>query len=171
MGGDIANKVREVYPCRLISVVMGGVGQGVTKGWSSVSFDHEAFAKSLERGDGLKMFFNVPDGFGSQELPDVLKEVANDMFKKGQNEKALAAVVRAYEGLEVSEESLLENGVPSLFIVGENDPEHPTVLALQDVMKNARIVVIPDADHLQAGAHPDFISSAVEFMKSHSKRR
>lgn len=167
MGGDIANKVRERHPSRLITATMGGVGRGVTKGWTTSDFDHIKIAESLERGEGLKVLFSEPDGAGRRRLsPDELDKM-NQRFMKGQDQFALAAVIRAYADLEVSEESLRNNAVPTLVVVGEHDSEKPTVDELKNVMKNMGVEVVLDTDHFTAGVRPEFIRSVLEFLKSH----
>ena len=91
----------------------------------------------------------------------------NQRFMKGQDQQALAAVMRAYGDLEVSEESLRNNTVPTLIAVGEHDPEKPTVDELRGVMKNMCVKVVPDVDHFRAGLTQEFIQTVVEFLKAH----
>jgi pimeloyl-ACP methyl ester carboxylesterase len=95
----------------------------------------------------------------------------NATAMKGQDPLALAAVVRAYADLEVSEESLKNNAVPTLVIVGDKDPEKPTADELKSVMKNLRVVVIRDADHFSAGQRPEFVRSTLEFLETHRRKR
>ena len=143
------------------------VGRGVTKGWTTSDFDHIKIAESLEGGEGLKVLFAQPGGAGRRRLtPEELDEM-NQRFMEGQDPLALAAVIRAYADLEVLEESLKDNRVPTLVVVGEHDPEKPTTDELKSVMKNVRVEVVSDADHFTAGLRREFIQSVLEFLKSH----
>ena len=72
--------------------------------------------------------------------------------------------------LRGSEESLKNNTVPTLIVVGEHDPEKPTVDELRGVMKNMRIKVIPDVDHFGAGLEQEFIQTVVGFLKAHPEK-
>ena len=80
---------------------------------------------------------------------------------------SLAAVILAYSDLEVSDESLKRNTVPTLVVVGQDDPEKPTADELKKTMTNVRVEVIPDADHFKAGGRPEFFAAVLEFLKSH----
>lgn len=170
MGGDIANKVREMYPSRLLTVTMGGVGKGVTKGWTTSDFNYMEIAESLERGDGLKVLLGEPNGAGRRPLSASEIEEMNRTIMEGQDPLALAAVIRAYPDLEVSEESLTNNSVPTLVIVGQHDPEKPTVDELKKVMTKIHVKVIPDADHFTAGGRPEFFDAVTEFLNAHRSK-
>jgi pimeloyl-ACP methyl ester carboxylesterase len=99
MGGDIANKVRERHPLRLYTITMGGVGRGVLKGWTTSDFDYRRIAESRERGEGLKVLFREPNGAGRRTLSESEIEEWNNYFMQGQDQFALAAVIRAYPDL------------------------------------------------------------------------
>lgn len=170
MGGDIANRVRERHPSRVITVTMGGVGRGVAKGWTTSEFNVIKVAESLERGEGMKSLFREPGGAGTEIPSEAEIEKLNARFMEGQDPLALAAVIRAYARLEVSEESLKDNLVPTLVIVGEDDPEKPTVDELKRVMKNMRTVIIPGVDHSHAAVKPEFLRATVEFLEAHRDR-
>lgn len=167
VGGDIANKVRELHPSRVITATIGGVGRGVMKGWTTTDYDITNLADSLERGDGLKPLFGLPGGAGRKIPSKTEIEKINAQFMKGQDALALAAVLRGYSRLEVSEKSLKENRVPTLVIVGEHDPEKPTADELKRVMKNMRLVVIPEVDHFQAAGRLEFLRATIEFLNAH----
>jgi pimeloyl-ACP methyl ester carboxylesterase len=170
MGGDIANKARERHPSRLITVTLGGIGRGATSGWTTSDFNVLELARSLECGDGLKPLFREPGGAGRKIPPESEIEKMNARIMEGQDPLALAAVIRAYAGLEVSEESLENNSVPALAIVGEHDVERPSVDELKRVMKNLQVVIIQDADHFSAGVQPEFTQAVLAFLRTHRDR-
>ena len=170
MGGDTANKVRERYPDRLLSVTIGGAGRGVTKGWAAGDFDYLDLARSLERGEGFKAILRLPDALrkGTASAEEV--DAVNSTLMKGQDARALAALIRAYPELEVSEDSLRDNTVPTLMIVGEHDPERPTVEMLNGIMKRLQIVVLPGRNHLTALQDEQVLLSTLKFMRQHGKK-
>lgn len=170
MGGDIANKVRAMYPARLLTVTMGGVGKGVTKGWTTSDFDYMKIAESLEQGKGMAVLLKEPNGAGRRRLSASEIEETNRTIMEGQDPLALAAVIRAYPDLEVPEESLTNNSVPTLVIVGELDPEKPTIDELKQVMTKMQAKVIPDADHFQAGGKQEFFDTVIRFLNAHRSK-
>jgi pimeloyl-ACP methyl ester carboxylesterase len=58
--------------------------------------------------------------------------------------------------------------VPTLAIIGEINPRKDTVDALQEVMKNLRVVVIDGADHAEATGRPEFIAHVIDFLGQQS---
>ena len=85
---------------------------------------------------------------------------------EGNDPIALAAVLRGWDGFAVSEENLRANEVPTLAVVGANDPLKAKVDELEGVMSNLEIVVIPDEDH-GALSHPDFVVHVDEFLSKY----
>ncbi len=85
---------------------------------------------------------------------------------EGNDLKALAAVMRAWDGFAVSEANLRQNPVPTCAIVGEIDPLKAQVDALARVMKNLDVAVIPGADH-GALSNPQSAADVIEFLRRH----
>ena len=67
----------------------------------------------------------------------------------GNKGKVLATVVR-WKSLAVPKEKLKANKVPTLALIGKNDPLKESVDLLKDHMGNLKIVVINGADHMTA---------------------
>jgi hypothetical protein len=81
--------------------------------------------------------------------------------------KALAAAFRALRELAFSEEILRNNQVPTLALIGAIDPLKEDVDAMAAKMKNITEMVIPNSDHMNAFAKPEFIKDLKEFLAKH----
>ncbi len=99
---------------------------------------------------------------------DVIKQL-NRMLV-GDNGKALAAVVRSWKDLAVTDAQLKANRVPVLALIGEMDPIKKSVDDLKDRMANLQIVVIGGTDHMTAFVSPKFVKSLGAFLDEHSRR-
>jgi pimeloyl-ACP methyl ester carboxylesterase len=95
-------------------------------------------------------------------------EAINTMLTLMNDTKALAAVLRGFKGLAVADEKLKSNRVPTLALIGSDDPLKPGVDALNGQMTNLEVVVIKDTDHMTAFASPDFAKSLRAFLAKHS---
>jgi pimeloyl-ACP methyl ester carboxylesterase len=95
--------------------------------------------------------------------------MVNQMLAKSNDEKALAAVVRAFGDLTIDPQKLEANQVPTLAIIGELDPLKSGVDALKERMGGLKVVVIDGADHMTAVANPTFFKSLSEFLEQNSR--
>jgi pimeloyl-ACP methyl ester carboxylesterase len=139
MGGMIAAKLLTTHPDRMLTVTLGGHG-GLKEGEDMTAI--EALADSLDSGKGIKpLTLNDP--------------------------KALAAVCRSFKGLMISVAKLKENKVPALALIGELDPLKKGVDALEGNVPNLKIVVIKDADHMNAFGKDQFITELKSFLAAH----
>ena len=77
---------------------------------------------------------------------------------------ALAAVVHSMPDLEMSAELLRINEVPTLNIIGSDDPLKPGADALVGVMQEHRLHVIDGANHLNTLSSPEFIDTIRDFF-------
>jgi pimeloyl-ACP methyl ester carboxylesterase len=66
----------------------------------------------------------------------------------------------------VSESNLRENRVPTLALIGEIDPMRESVDALEAVMANVNIRVIPGAGHMNAFDAPEFTDGLLDFLSA-----
>jgi pimeloyl-ACP methyl ester carboxylesterase len=160
MGAGISAKLRDLHPERLTTLTLGGGG------WippTSGPAGQSSLADALERGEGFVPLYRVlfPD------WSDEARQARSDTnVAKLADVQATVAMLRAAP-LSVTEESLRANTVPTLAIVGGNDPAKQGVDALGRVMSRIETVVIPGADHLAAVSHSDFSSSLLTFLKKH----
>ena len=95
-------------------------------------------------------------------------EAINTMLTLMNDTKALAAVLRGFPALGVADEKLKSNRLPTLALIGSDDPLKPGVDALNGKMTNLELVVIENADHMTAFAKPEFTKSLRAFLAKHS---
>ena len=162
MGGAIANKLRERHPGRILSVTLGGVGKDVTA-WYKDGFRLTEAAKSLRSGQGVKYILQE-SGVVPATLTEAEIEKMNARTMANQDSLALAAVLDALPELNVSEESLKENTVPTLILVGANAHERPSAEELAKIMNKATLIIIEDADHIGAPEQPQFLQEIIRFI-------
>ena len=161
MGSIISGKFRELRPERIVSLTLGGWGWRQDPGPTHTQME---LAESLENGGGFL-------GLYRELYPDWSDEDRESRSRatlaRIPDPVATAALLRGFN-FGVAEESLRNNTVPTLAIIGDKDPRKITVDALQGVMKNLRIVAIEGADHAQAYRRPEFIDHVIEFLTEHS---
>jgi pimeloyl-ACP methyl ester carboxylesterase len=166
MGGSIANKVREIHPDRLQTAIVGGSGWLKQGDPALGGMTGDEIADELEKSGTFVLLLK---NFTKNRQPpstDEENERRSQNMLKGNDPKALAAVMRAWHEFAVPESNLRENDVPTIAIVGENDPLKVQVDAMQEVMSNLEVVVIEEATH-GALSDPAFLESLIEFLGKH----
>jgi pimeloyl-ACP methyl ester carboxylesterase len=166
MGAIVSNKVRELYPQRLKSVVLGGAGWQKKGDYALADLTGAEIAEALERTGS---FEDMLRRFSANQVPPPTKDeirARNLRMVEGNDVQALAAVMRAWDGFSVPEQNLRQNTVPTRAIVGALDPLKAKVDALVPVMRNLDVVVIPGVDH-GALSHPQFSVHVIEHLKRH----
>jgi pimeloyl-ACP methyl ester carboxylesterase len=171
MGGDIANKLRERHPARLVSVVLGGVGRYPTNNWAAVDYDILRLADSLERGNGFTDLFIQPLSLGQPAMSRKEAEDISTCCLAHNDPLAIAAMIRGYHALAVPTANLASNAIPTLAIVGEFDPERPDVDDLQTVMTCLEVCVVKGASHFTAAWQPEYTDTVLGFLKRHTRRQ
>lgn len=167
MGSLITGKLLATHPDRLLSATLGGAG-AIPEGVKLPPFV-DKLAESLEKGKGigpLLIALTPP----SQPRPSAAAIQALNIALVGDNGKVLAAVVRSWRTLAVSNEQLKDNKVPTLALIGENDPLKESVDILKDRMANLKIVVIDGTDHMNAFVSPVFIRELRQFLDKHRQK-
>jgi pimeloyl-ACP methyl ester carboxylesterase len=168
MGGIITAKLLATHPDRLLTATLGGHG-GIHVG-TPTDF-YEKLASSLEQGKGMGPLIERLTPPGRPKPTAEQMEMINRMLAKSNDEKALAAVVRAFGDLTIDPQKLEANQVPTLAIIGELDPLKSSVDALKERMGNLKVVVIDGADHMTAVANPKFFKSLSEYLEQNSSER
>ena len=161
MGGFITMKVVALAPDRLMSAVVGGAGWWIPELRDEAMFD--ALAVSLEegRGGGPLVEFLWP---GEEPPTPEQAQAIGQAMVASNDQMALAAVVRGMAGLDVSAELLRINKVPTLNIIGSEDPLKPNADALVDVMQEHRLHVIEGANHMNTLNSPEFVDTVRAFF-------
>tara|TARA_B110000908_G_C10136033_1_gene394505 strand:+ start:103 stop:966 length:864 start_codon:yes stop_codon:yes gene_type:complete len=165
MGGLITHKLIMKYPERVIKAVSGGAGW---EGEDALPLDE--LAESLESGKGLGPLLVALAPVG-QPTPTVEQiEAQNQIFLSVNDPLALAAVVRGFNQLtNISEAELRANEVPLLYVVGDLDPLKIDVGRAIGVISNAKVVTVPNTDHLTVINHPMLRDSIQAFLTEESR--
>ena len=166
MGGFMTDYLLTAHPDRLITATLGGAG------WSKADDGRLAFmtelADSLDAGKGIGPLIVQLTPAGRPKPTDDQIKAVNQMLLLTNDSKALAACIRGMKGLAVTENKLRANKVPTLALIGEQDPLKVGVDELEKVMANLTVKVIKDTDHMTAFRSPEFIEDLQAFLASHS---
>jgi pimeloyl-ACP methyl ester carboxylesterase len=166
MGAMITAKVLVMHPDRLRTATLGGAGP-LRKDKKQQRFA-EQLGDSLDHGKGIAPLIEALTPAGKPKpSPEQVKAV-NQVFVALNDTKALAAVVRGWMDLAVSDAELKANRVPTLALIGEIDPLKTGVDDLQGRLANAKTVVINGADHITAFTRPEFLQTLKAFLEKHS---
>lgn len=167
MGGFITLKLVTMHPERIISAAVCGAG------WEELTPENlafgEAVARSIESGAG--------DGPLGQRLgiiqgpPRWWEKLAfRAVLGYFNDPRAMAAVMRGFQGLAVSEAELRANTIPVLTIVGGIDGLLPSAKALAERMANHKLVVLDGKDHMTTTPSKAFIEELMAFLAEHEQR-
>ncbi len=161
MGGFITMKLVALAPDRLMSAVVGGAGWPSPELRDDAMFD--ALAASLEAGKGGGPLVEFLWPGEEPPTPEQVQAIGQAMVASN-DQMALAAVVRGMPALDVNAELLRINKVPTLNIIGSDDPLKPNADALVDVMKEHRLHVIEGANHMTTLSSPEFLDTVRAFF-------
>lgn len=161
MGGFITMKLVALAPERLLSAVVGGAGWPTAEQRDEAMFN--ALAASFEAGEGGGPLIEFLWPGDEPPTPEQAQAIGQAMVASS-DQKALAAVVRGMPALDVSAELLRLNEVPTLNIIGSDDPLKPNADALVGVMKEHRLHVIEGANHLDTLNSPEFFDTVRAFF-------
>jgi pimeloyl-ACP methyl ester carboxylesterase len=164
MGAVLTAKLLVTHPDRCLSATLGGPG-GLRDGVDTSFYDE--LAASLDQGKGLGLLIVRLTPPGKPKPTDAEIETINAILLAMNDPKALAAVVRGFKELTISWEKLEANQVPTLALIGEEDPLKKGVDQLRGRMANLTITVVKGADHRTAFGRPEFIKTLQEFLAKH----
>jgi pimeloyl-ACP methyl ester carboxylesterase len=165
MGAIITKKLLFTHSDRLLSATLGGSG-GLREGGDATFFVN--LADSLEQGKGMGPLIEALTPPGRPKPTAEQLEAINTMLTLMNDTKALAAVLRGFKDLGVADEKLKSNRVPTLALIGADDPLKPGVDALDGKLTNLETVVIKNTDHMSAFASPEFSKSLRAFLAKQS---
>jgi pimeloyl-ACP methyl ester carboxylesterase len=162
MGAMLTSKLMVTHPERLLSATLGGAG-ALRDGVRVPLF--EALADSLEQGKGVGPLIVALAPPGAPKPSAERIKLMNTFVTLTNDTKALAAVVRSWKYLGVSDEKLKANRVRVLGIVGSKDPLKTNLHEMKGRLSCLdAIILIPDADHIDAPAKPEFLRSLQRFL-------
>ncbi len=164
MGASITGKLLAMHPERVRSAILGGSG-GLREGGDTSFLDQ--MAESLERGEGLAILIErlTPPGRPKPTADEI--KALNTLLTATNDTKALAAVARSLKELGVSEEKHKSNRVPTLALIGADDPLKVGVDLLKGRMANLEVIVIDNANHMTAFTKPEFTEAIKAFLAKH----
>ncbi|MBX3411512.1 MAG: alpha/beta hydrolase [Pirellulales bacterium] len=167
MGGFITGKLVTTYPERVLTATLGGAG------WTKKDDERmkliNELATSLEEGKGIGPLIRHLTPPGDPQPTEEQIAGMNQMILILNDPLALAAVARGMGDLEVAEQSLRDNKVPLLALIGDRDPLKDGVDRMEPVTANLKVVVLEGADHMSAFSQPEFIESLEAFLAEHSE--
>lgn len=162
LGGMITLKFASLYPERVISIALLGVG------WERP--DNSAFLKalpqiekSLSEGKGIKpLSSHLGDdrpkpGFLHTWSVKILTRYFNDNL-------ALLGVVKGLGEITLTEEELKNLSMPILLIVGNRDPMKQGALELAKLVNHARLIVLEGADHITLARRKETVAALRSFL-------
>ena len=165
LGGFITIKFLTLYPDRILCAVPSGAGWRATDDGGEELM--EAVAKSLEAGTGIAPLMRALTPEGEEGPSEEELQAINVAIMSMNDATALVSIFRGMDGLFVTREELAMNEVPTLAVIGENDPLKSGVDAMAEVMGNLDIVVIEGTDHMTASGNPKYVEAIIPFMQSH----
>jgi len=145
LGGIIAAKLLTTYPQRFASALLAGAAYRRSRSERS-DREADAAAREIEAGVYRALLVSTaPTDEPSLKEADIRARSAEIAGRNDQ--RALAALMRARRALVVSDAEIATVRVPSLAVVGAADPALPRVKAMQGVWAGLEVVVLPGATH------------------------
>ncbi|HDP34786.1 MAG TPA: alpha/beta hydrolase [Candidatus Hydrogenedentes bacterium] len=165
LGGFITLKLIEMYPERLLSAAPCGAGW--TQDPEKELVISEKIATSLEGGTGFLPLLEWLEPPGKPKRKRMIA-VINAFMCWLFDVKAMAAIMRSFHQLMVSEEALRANKVPALAIVGGKDPFCKFAKQLAEVTSNLELVIVPNGDHGTTVISGKTIRALRKFLEEHT---
>ena len=163
MGAEIALKLTVDHPELVLSLTVGGSGWSGEPEYGLYQFIGSSIGDTTSFADWIR---NMDPEMSDEEfgyLAGMLE--AHGIRGENQDTGALAAVALGMNGLiDLTEDELAAINVPVLGVAGELDAERPNIEAMIGVVPNFTMVVIEDADHLDAPLAPEFRDSIAAFL-------
>jgi pimeloyl-ACP methyl ester carboxylesterase len=122
-------------------------------------------ANALDKGSIGPLTISLTPKNRPRPTPEAIK--AHDTALLSVNDaKALAALIRGagYKDTRITEKQIQDVRVPTLAIVGADDPLKFGVDKLKQLLPKTRVVVIDHAHHLDVYTRPEFVSALKQFL-------
>jgi pimeloyl-ACP methyl ester carboxylesterase len=168
MGAMIAAKLLVTHPDRLRTATLGGAGPFVDDK-ALLAFTNQ-LADNLEQGKGIGPLIDALWAPGKPRPSAEQVKAFSQAFSAFNDTKALAAVVRSWKAIAVPDADLKANRVPTLALVGADDPLKKGVETLPARMSDVKLVILPDADHMTAFTRSQFLQTLETFLADHGAR-
>lgn len=169
MGAHVIAQLLTLSPARIVTATLGGAcGR---RRWSPVDDVRvEREAAELEQGSMRAQLLRLwPRGAPRPTEEQLAARAAR--WLAGKDRLALAAVRRSNRAQMVTDAQMAAVSVPTLGVVGSNDPYVAQFRALAAVMPALNVVVIEGAGHGDAAARPEFLAAVRAFIAAHPPAR
>ncbi len=166
LGAALAGKLMVTHPDRLLSVTFGG-GSPVYEPTQKTIKVLNALAESLDRGEGAGPLVPLISPAGLDlPAPDQVQAMGR-LLVQGQDQKALAAVIRGIPELEITGDQLQAIKLPVLFVYGSKEGEAlERIRRVTKILTNKKIEIIEGGDHLTTFGAPKFRKAIRVFLKA-----
>lgn len=166
MGGFMTTYLLANHADRLLTATLGGAG------WTRPDDGRLSFmvelADSLDSGKGIgPLIEHLTPANRPKPTEEQIKAI-NQMLLLTNDAKALAACIRGMKGIAVTEEQLSSSKVPTLCIIGSDDPLKAGVDDLAKVKPDITVKVIENTDHMTAFRSPEFVDDLLPFLNAHA---
>lgn len=163
MGGFITLKFITMYPERVIKAIAGGAGYEKPNGENLKILSE--LVESLENGKGYYPLTKALEP-GRKEPSKWKIKLIDFCINQLSNPISMANVMKKFTDLEISEDSLRNNKVPLLVIVGTKDPLKTGAEALEKIASNAKVIYLKNKDHGTTLLSPKFVKTVLEFLRN-----
>jgi pimeloyl-ACP methyl ester carboxylesterase len=168
MGAAIALNFTVRYPDRVRTLSLGG--------GTAPAVNEEKLlemAESLEKGKGLgPVLLALSPTNKPKPTAEQIKLMDQAVFS-AHDPKVLAAIIRGAtgkKGLGASDEQIKSVRVPTLALIGADDPCRVGTDRLKELLPNTRVVIIDKADHATAFISPELVSGLQKFLIEHREQ-
>jgi pimeloyl-ACP methyl ester carboxylesterase len=132
----------------------------------------DELAGALDKGSIGPLTIRLTPKGQPQPTPEAIK--AHDTALLSVNDaKALAAMIRGagHKDTRITDRQIQDIRVPTLAIVGADDPLRFGVDILKQMLPKTRVVVIDDAHHLNVYTRPEFTSALKQFLDDNRQQK
>ena len=162
LGAQVVAQLVVSSPERFLTATLGGAPGR----WAWTTADEQLAnleATEMEQGMLRSQLLRV----GSPNGPTLTEEqIRTESSRRlaGLDTTALAALRRSMRETVVSREQVGANKVPTLGIVGSDDPALKDFRELQKLLPALKLVVVDGASHLATPTRPEFMRSVLQFL-------
>jgi pimeloyl-ACP methyl ester carboxylesterase len=169
MGAHIVAQLLTMSPQRFITATLGGASG--RRNWTAEDERRvEVEAAEMEKGELASQILRLRPPGDPAPSPDEIAALSAKILT-GRDPRALAAVRRSNRDQVVTEVQMASVRVPTLGIVGSDDPYLADFRALARVMPQLELVVIDGATHGSAPAHPELTRAMLAFLAAAKQSR
>jgi pimeloyl-ACP methyl ester carboxylesterase len=168
MGAMIASQLITLHPERFVSAVLGGGAGRLQWTEEDEKFYEQAAREAEQYGFSPSISLRIaPPGTAPMSADEIAKRSALELAKPGADGKALAAMTRSFHDQVIAPAQAAAVKLPTLGIVGAEDPMVNDLKKLQGLRPSMPVIVIDGATH--GGARdvrkrPEFVAEVRKFI-------